>query len=257
MRLNDERGNARRPPPLARVARELRRDLVRLRREALRRRRAGTLPKAGWLRPPGRCHQSGTPLRSAEADLSSRRSRSRRGKTASPAQAYDAAALGVCRSPVRRLFNRGVCRCADSVLLGAADRTACEAVLELPCVTALVGSADPTGPLRRESVFGLQQQRDSSGQRDAPEHIGPRRDAARAHRQFEKWAAGVPIRGGTDSPLSYGIRGRPTDWAPACGLPEPERPSSGHRRKSIFPPVGRGPRRAFFARWGEVPRTQR
>ena len=71
----------------------------------------------------------------------------------------------------------------------------------------------------------------------APEHVGPRRDAASAGRQFEKCAAGAPIRGGADSPPPRGSPIGPTDWAPALGLPKPERPSSGNRRRCIFPRV--------------------
>ena len=78
----------------------------------------------------------------------------------------------------------------------------------------------------------------------APEHVGPRRDAASAPRQVEKCTAGAPIRGGADSPRARGSPVGPTDWAPASGRPEPERPSSGHRRRCIFPrvrPRRRGP----------------
>ncbi len=74
--------------------------------------------------------------------------------------------------------------------------------------------------------------------------VGPRRNAASAGRQFEKCAAGAPIRGGADSPPPRGSPIGPTDWAPALGLPKPERPSSGHRRRCIFPrvrPRRRGP----------------
>ena len=43
----------------------------------------------------------------------------------------------------------------------------------------------------------------------APEHVGPRRDAASARRQFEKCTAGAPIRGGADSPPARGSTRRP------------------------------------------------
>jgi hypothetical protein len=71
----------------------------------------------------------------------------------------------------------------------------------------------------------------------APEHVGARRDAASAQRQFEKRTAGAPIREGADSPPARESPLGPTDWVPACGRPGPERPSSGHRRRCIFPRV--------------------
>jgi hypothetical protein len=43
--------------------------------------------------------------------------------------------------------------------------------------------------------------------------------------------------------LSPRVRGRPgcpTAWSLPCGQPEPKRASSGHRRRRIFPRVGRG-----------------
>src|SRR5262245_9137178 len=57
---------------------------------------------------------------------------------------HDAPAVGVCRSPVSRLFDDGVRRCADSVLIAAADRNTCEADLELSRITALKGRGDAT-----------------------------------------------------------------------------------------------------------------
>jgi hypothetical protein len=68
----------------------------------------------------------------------------------------------------------------------------------------------------------------------------PRRDAASPLRQLEKCAAGAPDRGGAVSPRSSETAVCPTDWAPACGLPKPERQAAGHRRKRIFAGVGRG-----------------
>ena len=59
----------------------------------------------------------------------------------------------------------------------------------------------------------------------APEHVGPRRDAASAGRQFEKCTAGAAYREGTDSPLTRGSPGCPTDCAPALGPPKPKRAS--------------------------------
>jgi hypothetical protein len=49
--------------------------------------------------------------------------------------------------------------------------------------------------------------------------LQPTRDAASAHRQFEKCAAGAPGRGGAVSPLTFGTPVRPTDGAPACAHP--------------------------------------
>ena len=54
---------------------------------------------------------------------------------------------------------------------------------------------------------------------------GPRRDAASRDRQFEKRTAGVPIGGGTDSPLTSELPVRPTDPRSAYGLPQPKPPS--------------------------------
>ena len=65
-----------------------------------------------------------------------------------------------------------------------------------------------------------------------------------AGRLVEKCTAGALIRGGADSPRACGSPVGPTDWAPAPGPPEPERPSSGNRRRCIFPrvrPRRRGP----------------
>ena len=62
--------------------------------------------------------------------------------------------VGVCRSPVSRLFSGGVGRCADSVLIAAADRDTCEAVLGLSRVTRLKGRGDATPPARRRRPQG-------------------------------------------------------------------------------------------------------
>jgi hypothetical protein len=50
---------------------------------------------------------------------------------------------------VSRLFDVGVSRYADSVLVAAGDRDTCEADLELARVTALKGRGDATPPARR------------------------------------------------------------------------------------------------------------
>ena len=84
----------------------------------------------------------------------------------------------------------------------------------------------------------------------ATEHVGPRRDAARAPRQVEKCTAGAPIRGGADSPQAGESPDGPTDWAPAPGPPEPERPSSGERRRCDF--SARRPRRRGPTCFGAV-----
>ena len=52
--------------------------------------------------------------------------------------------------------------------------------------------------------------------------------------QARRTAAALFRHGRSGSP------GRPTDWALPCGQPEPKRASSGHRRRCIFPRVGRG-----------------
>ncbi len=61
-----------------------------------------------------------------------------------------APAVGACRTPVSRLFNVGVGRYADSVLIAAGDRNTCEADLELSRVTALKCRGDATPPARRQ-----------------------------------------------------------------------------------------------------------
>ena len=66
---------------------------------------------------------------------------------------------------------------------------------------------------------------------------GPRRDAASRGRQFEKQTAGVPIGGGTDSPLTSRLLGGPTDPRKDRGPSEPEPPSWDMRRKFVFPGV--------------------
>ncbi len=61
-------------------------------------------------------------------------------------------AVGVRRSPVSRLFHRGVGRYADRVLIAAGDRDTCEADLQLSRITALKGRGDAT-PLARLAEF--------------------------------------------------------------------------------------------------------
>ena len=50
----------------------------------------------------------------------------------------------------------------------------------------------------------------------------------------QKCTAGAASREGTDSPLTHGSPGCPTDWAPALALPQPKRASKVHRRRCIF-----------------------
>ena len=78
----------------------------------------------------------------------------------------------------------------------------------------------------------------------------PCRTAARCgqrERQFEKCVAGAAGRGGAVSPLTPGSPVRPTDCAPACGLPpaaagivrhSPEMHFSARRRAGGFPDRG-------------------
>jgi hypothetical protein len=67
---------------------------------------------------------------------------------------YDAPAVGVCRFPVSRLFDGGIGRYADSVLIAAGDPNTCEADLELSRVTTLKGRCDATLPVRRQYLKG-------------------------------------------------------------------------------------------------------
>jgi len=59
---------------------------------------------------------------------------------------HDAPAVGVCQSPVSRLFGIGVRRYADSVLIAAGDRDTCEADFELSRITALKVAATQPRP---------------------------------------------------------------------------------------------------------------
>ena len=88
----------------------------------------------------------------------------------------------------------------------------------------------------------------------APEHVGPRRNAASAGRQLEKCTAGAPTRGGADSPPARESPVGPTDWAPASDYPS----RSGHRQAiaggAFFRASGRGAvARRASAQW--VPLT--
>jgi len=51
---------------------------------------------------------------------------------------------------------------------------------------------------------------------------GPRCDAARPLRQFEKRIAGVPFGGGDDSPTTFVVPGCASWFSPACELFKPE-----------------------------------
>ena len=100
----------------------------------------------------------------------------------------DAPAVGVCRSPVSRLFGVGVRRCADSVLIAAGDGDTCEADLELSRVTPLKVAA--TQPRQRVVTRAGQAGSPAGAMRSVP----TRREAGKRARRFAAASSACVIR---------------------------------------------------------------
>jgi hypothetical protein len=132
-----------------------------------------------------------------------------------------AASVGACRTPVSRLFDSGGLPIAVRVLVADAARDASGPVLVATRDTRLKVAA--IGPPVRHGVVSTPFAGARSTSRCGEATSAPRRDAASARQQVEKFAAGVPGRGGAVSPQPTKQSGGPSDCSLASEEPKPAR----------------------------------
>ncbi len=163
-----------------------------------------------------------------------------RGKTGPPARVLTmAASVGVCRTPVSRLFDSGGLPIPVRVLIADAARDASGPVLVRTRVTRLKVAA--IGPPVHHGVVSAPFAGARSTYRCGEVTSAPRRDAASARRQVEKFAAGAPGRGGAVSPMPSTQPGGPSDCSLTSEQPKPPRGSSARPPEADF--SARRPRR--------------